>query len=89
MRSLRPRLQLTPRVMGWLALDLVGMALFAGGALFLAGGHSLFGRLPTSIVEAAVLLVSGGILMLVAAANLLREVLPHPGGRPEAGPPAS
>ena len=83
----RKRLQLTPRVLAWLALDLAGMALFAAGAMFLANGQALFVRLPTDIVEAAVLLVAGGILMLIGAANLLRQVLPETPDRPE-GPAA-
>lgn len=67
--------RVTPRLLVWLVLDLAGMALFAGGALYLATGKVLFLRLPTTLIEAAVLLVAGGILMLVAAANLLREGL--------------
>lgn len=83
MQPVRRRLQLTPCVLVWLALDLFGMALFAAGALFLANGQSLFVRVPSSLIEAAVLLVAGGILMLIAAANLLREALPGPGKPPD------
>lgn len=79
----RKRIQFTPRMFAWLGLDLVGMALFAAGAMFLANGQALFVKVPTSIVEAAVLLVAGGVLMLIAAANLLREALPAPVERPE------
>lgn len=73
----RKRLQLTPRVFMWLALDVFGMLLFAAGAMFLANGEALLVKFPTSLIEAAVLLVAGGVLMLVAAANLLREALPQ------------
>lgn len=73
----RKRLQLTPRVFAWLALNVFGMLLFAAGAMFLANGEALLVKLPTSLVEAAVLLVAGGVLMLIAAANLLREALPQ------------
>ncbi|GAB2889765.1 hypothetical protein GCM10027046_17830 [Uliginosibacterium flavum] len=73
----RKRLQLTPRVFMWLGLDVFGMLLFAAGAMFLANGEALLVKFPTSIVESAVSLVAGGVLMLIAAANLLREALPQ------------
>ncbi|PLK48684.1 hypothetical protein [Uliginosibacterium sp. TH139] len=73
MQSASRGFRVTPRLLLWLVLDLVGMVLFAGGALYLAAGQVLFLRLPTTLIEAAVLLVAGGLLMLVAAANLLRE----------------
>ena len=76
----RKRIQFTPRMFAWLALDLFGMLLFAAGVMFLANGQALFVRFPTNIVEAAMLLVAGGVLMLIAAANLLRQMLPE---RPE------
>lgn len=62
---------LSPRLILWLVFDLFGMALFAVGALYLANGEALLGRLPSSIVEAAVFLVAGGVLMLMAAANVI------------------
>ncbi len=79
----RKRLQLTPRMFAWLGLDLFGMLLFAAGAMFLANGEALLVKVPSSIVEAAVLLVAGGVLMLIAAANLLREALPERVEQPE------
>ncbi|MBS1209895.1 MAG: hypothetical protein H6R19_2293 [Proteobacteria bacterium] len=78
----RKQLRLTPRMLGWLGLDLFGMLLFAAGAMFLANGQALLVKLPTNLVEAAILLVAGAILMLIAAANLLREALPRPESRP-------
>lgn len=53
-----------------------GLLLFSAGAMYLATGQTLFVRLPTSLVEAAILLVAGAVLMLIAAANMMREVLP-------------
>ncbi|MDP5240108.1 hypothetical protein Q9Q94_11245 [Uliginosibacterium sp. 31-16] len=79
----RKRIQLTPRMFAWLGLDLFGMLLFAAGAMFLANGEALLVKLPGSVVEAAVLLVAGGLLMLIAAANLLREALPERAEKPE------
>ena len=72
----RKPLSLSPRLILWLGLDLLGMALFAVGALYLANGQALLGRLPSSIVEAAVFLVAGGVLMLMAAANVLSLIRP-------------
>lgn len=71
------RLQITPRLLLWLGLDGLGVLLFAAGALFLFNGTVLFVKLPESMVEAAFLLVSGGILMLIAGVNLLKVFLPE------------
>jgi len=79
----RKQLRLTPRVLGWLGLDLFGMLLFAAGAMFLANGQALLVKLPANLVEAAVLLVAGALLMLISAANLLREALPQPESKPD------
>lgn len=65
-----------PRLLLWLGLDLFGMLLFGLGAVYLANGQSLLKDLPGSLVEAAILLVAGGVLMLIAAANCLRIFRP-------------
>jgi hypothetical protein len=71
----RRKLHLTPQVAVWLLLDVCGMLLFAAGAMFMANAQALFVRWPGSMFEAGLMLVAGGVLMLVAAARLLRATL--------------
>lgn len=75
MRRAGSTIRFTPALAGWLLLDVAGMLLFAAGALFLARGQAFFVWLPATPADAVVMLVAGGVLMLVAAANLLRASL--------------
>lgn len=75
MSAPRRKLQLTPHTALWLLADVAGMLLFAAGAMFLVQGSALFVHWPGSVLEAGVMIAAGGLLMLVAAANLLRATL--------------
>jgi hypothetical protein len=78
-----PRPRLKPAVLLYLALDLVGMVLFASGVLWFAQGRTLFiSGYPTSAFEAGVALVGGLLLMIWSAARILRVLfLSRPGGK--------
>ena len=72
--SIRPRF--TPKILLYLLLDLIGMALFSSGALWLFRGLPLFLRdFPSTTAEALIALVGGLLLMVVAIARLLREMI--------------
>lgn len=70
------RPQLTLKILFFAGLDVVGMVVFATGALWLARGQELFVRgFPTSTAEALLLLVGGLLLMVWAVAKILRELI--------------
>lgn len=75
MSASRRKLQFTPAVAGWLLLDVCGLTLFAAGAMFFAKGDALFVHWPASVWQAGLMVLGGGALMLVAAANLLRAAM--------------
>ena len=82
-----PRPRLKPAILLFLALDLVGMALFATGALWFAQGKTLFiSGYPTGAFDAGIAVVGGLFLMVWSAARILRELfLSRPDGK-DGGP---
>jgi hypothetical protein len=59
--------------------DVVGMVLFASGALWFARGQSLFiPDFPGTMVGALAAIIGGLLLMLWAAAQILRELMKRP-----------
>lgn len=59
--------------------DVVGMVFFATGVMWFSKGQALFIRnFPTNLIEALLALVGGLLLMLWAAAQILRELLTRP-----------
>ena len=75
----RSRPQLTLKILLYALFDVAGMVSLATGALWLARGQSLFiADFPTSIAEALAALIGGLALMLWAAAQILRELMPGP-----------
>ena len=70
------RLRLTPKVLAYIACDVLGIALFSSGALWLIRGVPLFFRgFPVTKAEAFIALGGGLVLMVYAIARLLREML--------------
>ena len=66
----------SPTILFYVLLDVVGMVLFATGALWLFRGLPLFFRnFPSTTMEAAFALSGGLLLMVVSVAKILREVL--------------
>lgn len=77
-----PRRKITPRILFFAALDMVGMVLFASGALWVFRGLPLFFRdFPSSMSEGVLALIGGLFLMLWSAAQILREMM-----RPDSSP---
>ena len=75
--GLRPRLTLA--ILLFAAIDIVGMLLFATGAMWFAHGKPLFiPGFPGSMVEAGAATAGGLLLMFWAASRILRELLRHP-----------
>ena len=73
----RSRPQLTLKILLYALFDVAGMISLATGALWLARGQSLFiAGFPTNIAEALAALIGGLALMLWAAAQILRELMP-------------
>lgn len=73
----RPRLTL--KILFYASFDVAGMVLFATGALWLAQRQPLFIQgFPESMAEAVAATVAGLLLMLWAAAQILRELLVRP-----------
>ena len=73
------RAQLTLRILFYAAFDVVGMIVFATGALWLAQGQMLFFKdFPSSLAEAVVAVSSGLLLMIWAASRILREITKRP-----------
>lgn len=63
------------RLLAWLVLDLVGLAIFIAGAMWFVSRWQLFGPLPADTSSAAAMAVVGGAAMLWAAIGILREVV--------------
>ena len=62
--------------MGFAIFDGIGMILFATGALWFAKGQSLFiPGYPGNMLEAMATLIGGLMLMLWAAAQIVRELI--------------
>ena len=77
----RQRSRVTPSVLLFALLDVVGMLILASGALWLARGQTLFiPDFPTSTPAALLTVVAGVALMLWATAQILRELIKHPDG---------
>ena len=73
------RPQLTFKILFYAAFDVAGMVLFATGAMWLARKQALFIEgFPTSTMEAIAATLSGLLLMLWAAAQIMRELLNRP-----------
>ena len=78
--SQRPRLTLP--ILLFAAVDIAGMVLFATGAMWFAHGTPLFiPDYPNSSFEAGVALAGGLLLMVWAAARILRELLKQTAGK--------
>lgn len=78
--GLRPRLTLA--ILLFAAIDIVGMVLFATGAMWFAHGKPLFiPGFPRSMVEAVATIAAGFLLMLWAASRILRELIRRPEGK--------
>ncbi len=78
--SQRPRLTLP--ILLFAAVDIAGMVLFATGAMWFAHGTPLFIRnYPNDPFEAGVALAGGLLLMVWAAARILRELLKQTTGK--------
>lgn len=76
------RLRLTPKVLAYIACDVLGIALFSSGTLWLIRGVPLFFRgFPVTKAEAFIALSGGLVLMVYAIARLLRE-MPAPPTEP-------
>lgn len=76
----RPRLTLA--ILAFAAIDIVGMVLFATGAMWFAHGKPLFiPNYPTGPFEAGIAGIGGLLLMFWAASRILRELLRHPAGK--------
>lgn len=75
--KMRPKL--TPRVMFYALFDVAGMIIFATGATWFKTSSPLFiPGFPTNAFEAVVATVAGIVLMIWAAAQVLREMLKQP-----------
>ena len=76
----RPRL--TPAILAFAVVDVAGMVLFATGAMWFAHGTPLFiPNYPNDPFEAGVALAGGLLLMVWAAARILRELLKQTAGK--------
>ena len=76
-RPHRPRLTL--KIMFYAIFDVVGMVFFATGAMWFARGQSLFiADFPSTMAEALAAIIGGLLLMLWAAAQILRELITRP-----------
>ena len=71
-----PRPRPTAKILFYALLDIVGMVLFATGALWLfQDTHLFFRTFPSTTMEASTALAGGLLLMVVSVAKILREVL--------------
>ena len=78
--SQRPRLTLP--ILLFAAVDIAGMVLFATGAMWFAHGTPLFiPNYPNAPFEAGIALAGGLLLMVWAAARILRELLKQTTGK--------
>ena len=75
--SLRPRVTLT--ILVYAVIDMIGMVLFATGAMWFAHGKPLFiPDYPSGPFEAGTALAGGLFLMLWAASRILGQLLRRP-----------
>ncbi len=73
------RPQLTLKILFYAAFDVAGMLAFATGALWLVRKQALLVEgFPTSTAEAVILTLAGLLLMLWAAAQIMRELFIRP-----------
>ena len=72
-----PRIRPTPTILFYALIDVVGIVLFATGALWLfqGGMHLFFQGFPNSTVQAVATLIGGLLLMVLSVAKILREIL--------------
>jgi len=83
-RNRRP--QLTLRILLFALFDVAGMISLATGALWLARGQTLFfANFPGNIGEALAALACGLVLMIWAAAQILRELIVRPASNTQEG----
>ena len=81
-KKMRP--QLTPKIMMYALVDVVGMVILAtGGAWFKTGTALFIPNFPTNAFEATAAVVVGAAIMIWAAAQVLREMLKRPLDIPE------
>ena len=70
------RPKLTPKILFYAIFDVVGMFVFATGALWLTQGTNLLlSGFPTTRLEAIAATAAGVFLMFWAATQILRELL--------------
>ena len=80
------RPQLTLRILRYALFDVAGMILLATGALWLARGQTLFfANFPGNMGQALAVLVCGLVLMIWAAARILRELIVRPASKTQEG----
>ncbi len=71
-----PRPKLTLKIVFYAIFDVLGMLLFANGAMWFANGTLLFfPKYAANTFDAAILVVAGIALMIWAAAQMLRELV--------------
>jgi hypothetical protein len=81
-KKMRP--QLTPKIMLYALVDVLGMIILAtGGAWFKTGTGLFIANFPTNTLEAIAAVVVGAAIMIWAAAQVLREMLKTPVADPE------
>ena len=77
------RPKLTLRILFYAIFDVVGMIVFASGALWLTQGTSLFSTgFPASRTEAIIATAGGVFLMFWSATQILRELIRRPANKP-------
>jgi len=70
------RPQLTFKILFYAVFDVVGMVSFATGAMWLVRQQALFVKgFPTTTLEAVAAALGGLLLMIWAAAQIIREML--------------
>lgn len=76
---------LAPALIVWLVLDLLGLALFGVGVVFFATGQGLLGNFPGDLTGAGICSAAGAVIMLAAAAGILRQVARRASSRKDFG----
>ena len=73
----KPRIRPTPAILYYAMIDVIGMVLFATGALWLFqdGMHLFWRKFPSTTMEAALAMSGGLFLMVISVAKILREVM--------------